>query len=83
MNDLLAAELEGPVHALSMQCKTPEQWAKSGGAINPSPKCLGGMAREAKEKEQQGAAADSEDEDDDSKLRRAEFTLLGLQDVDE
>ena len=55
VNDLLAAELEGPVHALSMQCKTPEQWAKSGGAVNPSPKCLGGMAREAKEKEQQGA----------------------------
>ena len=42
VNGVLAEELEGPVHALSIQAKTPEQWAKSGGVVPASPACLGG-----------------------------------------
>ena len=44
VNSALADELAGPVHALSIVAKTPEQWAKSGGAqrVQPSPPCMGG-----------------------------------------
>ena len=42
MNALLAAELAGPVHALSMQTMTPQEWTARGGQVMQSPECLGG-----------------------------------------
>jgi BolA protein len=44
VNDALAAELAGPVHALSIVAKTPEQWAKRP-SVPDSPACLGGANR--------------------------------------
>nr|XP_056708882.1 bolA-like protein 1 [Euleptes europaea] len=41
VNDILQEELAGPVHALSIQAKTPQQWEKNPAAGQP-PKCLGG-----------------------------------------
>jgi len=46
INKLLAAELEGPVHALSLHTHTTEEWAKRGGQVPDSPPCRGGMARD-------------------------------------
>ena len=45
VNDVLAEELANGVHALSIIAKTPEQWAKAGGVVAPSPPCLGGSGR--------------------------------------
>mmetsp|Transcript_67683 Transcript_67683/g.151075 ORF Transcript_67683/g.151075 Transcript_67683/m.151075 type:complete len:131 (-) Transcript_67683:391-783(-) len=46
VNEALVTELAGPVHALSIVAKTPEQWAKAGGApLSASPPCLGGGRR--------------------------------------
>ena len=42
VNNILADELAGEVHALSIQALTPEEWHKKGGKVMPSPKCLGG-----------------------------------------
>jgi len=42
MNSLLADELAGPVHALSMQTHTPPEWEARGGRIIDSPACHGG-----------------------------------------
>ena len=39
VNDVLAAELSGPVHALSISAKTPQQWETSQVVAN-SPPCL-------------------------------------------
>ena len=44
VNAALAEQLAGPVHALSIVAKTPEQWAKSSG-VTPSPPCLAGSKR--------------------------------------
>ncbi len=41
VNRILAAELEGPVHALSVVALTPQEWAARGGAVGESPPCLG------------------------------------------
>ncbi|XP_032089791.1 bolA-like protein 1 [Thamnophis elegans] len=41
VNDLLQEELAGPVHSLSIQAKTPQQWEK-GAKASQSPQCLGG-----------------------------------------
>jgi stress-induced morphogen len=41
VNGILAAELEGPVHALSIVAKSPSQWEASS-SIPPSPSCKGG-----------------------------------------
>ncbi|XP_048362967.1 bolA-like protein 1 [Sphaerodactylus townsendi] len=41
VNDILQEELAGPVHALSIQAKTPQQWEKHP-AVGRSPPCLGG-----------------------------------------
>lgn len=41
VNELLQEELAGPVHSLSIQAKTPQQWEKSSKA-SQSPPCLGG-----------------------------------------
>lgn len=42
VNQLLASELEGPVHALALETLTPEEWQARGGAGQDSPPCLGG-----------------------------------------
>eukprot|EP00079_Xenopus_tropicalis_P029574 XP_012825074.1 PREDICTED: bolA-like protein 1 [Xenopus tropicalis] len=41
VNELLKDELAGPVHALSIQAKTPQQWEENP-AISNSPACMGG-----------------------------------------
>ena len=42
VNGILAAELDGGVHALSMQTLTRDEWAARGGEVTDSPQCLGG-----------------------------------------
>jgi BolA protein len=42
INGILADELKGPVHALTMQTLTPSEWQDRGGAVPDSPDCLGG-----------------------------------------
>lgn len=44
VNSTLVEELKGPVHALSIQAKTPEQWERSGKKVANTPPCLGGSA---------------------------------------
>ena len=46
INKILADELAGGVHALSIQAMTKEEWDKKGGQIMPSPNCLGGSKRD-------------------------------------
>ncbi|KAG8560066.1 hypothetical protein GDO81_014765 [Engystomops pustulosus] len=41
VNDLLKEELAGPVHALSIQAKTPQQWDENP-SVSKSPGCMGG-----------------------------------------
>ena len=45
VNQALAEELTGGVHALSIHAYTPAQWADRGGEIPPSPPCRGGSKR--------------------------------------
>ena len=42
INEVLSEEIEGPVHALSIRAKTPEQWENAVGLIQPTPQCGGG-----------------------------------------
>lgn len=42
VNDVLAAELIGPVHALAMHTYTPSEWEKREENSPLSPKCKGG-----------------------------------------
>ena len=42
VNELLAEEIQGPVHALSIHAMTPEEWFESGAKSPESPECLGG-----------------------------------------
>ena len=42
INGVLAQELKGTIHALSMQTLTTKEWAKRNGAIIASPACMGG-----------------------------------------
>jgi stress-induced morphogen len=42
VNQVLAEQLRGGVHALSIQALTPEQWSERGGVVPASPPCLGG-----------------------------------------
>lgn len=42
INALLAEELAGPVHALSIHAYTPTEWRRRFGAAPLSPPCLGG-----------------------------------------
>ena len=44
INATLAAELAGPIHALSIVAKTPKQWERSA-AVPESPLCMGGSKR--------------------------------------
>jgi len=39
VNQALAEELDGPVHALSLRVFTPAQWQESGRDVAPSPPC--------------------------------------------
>uniref|UniRef100_A0A8C8RKU7 BolA-like protein 1 n=1 Tax=Pelusios castaneus TaxID=367368 RepID=A0A8C8RKU7_9SAUR len=41
VNEILQAELAGPVHAISIQAKTPQQWEENPN-VSRSPACLGG-----------------------------------------
>jgi BolA family transcriptional regulator, general stress-responsive regulator len=45
LNETLAAELAGPVHALSLHTLTPAEWQAKGGQVPRSPPCLGGSKR--------------------------------------
>ncbi len=42
LNQLLKAELDGPVHALSLNTLTPAEWLEKNGEVRKSPPCLGG-----------------------------------------
>lgn len=42
VNALLAEELAGPVHALSMETLTAGEWTQRGGKTMQTPDCLGG-----------------------------------------
>lgn len=42
LNQLLKEELDGPVHALSLNTLTPEEWQEKNGEVRKSPPCLGG-----------------------------------------
>ncbi|MEQ9464724.1 MAG: BolA/IbaG family iron-sulfur metabolism protein [Haliea sp.] len=44
---LLAAQLEGPVHALALHTYSPVEWQARAGAAPASPDCLGGSAADA------------------------------------
>lgn len=46
LNEILTEELQGPVHALSLQALTPDEWFDRGGRVPESPPCLGGSAAE-------------------------------------
>jgi len=46
INQLLAEELAGGVHALSMHTYTPEEWSDKNEQTRQSPPCLGGAKRE-------------------------------------
>lgn len=41
INGILAEEIAGPVHALSIQAHTDEEWQKRAGAVLDSPDCMG------------------------------------------
>ncbi len=47
VNRLLADELNGSVHALSMATHTAPEWEQSGGRILASPSCHGGEKKPA------------------------------------
>lgn len=47
VNRLLAAQLDGPVHALGLHTHTPAEWAARGESVPPSPPCRGGSKRES------------------------------------
>lgn len=47
VNEILAEELAGGVHALSMQTLTAEEWERRGGKTLASPACLGGSKADA------------------------------------
>ncbi len=42
INGLLAQELQGGVHALSMQTLTSDEWSQKNGTVMASPACMGG-----------------------------------------
>ena len=42
VNRVLAEDLAGPLHALSIQAKTPAQWERSGHHVRNTPDCMGG-----------------------------------------
>lgn len=44
VNAILAAELQGTVHAVALHTLTPEEWARQNGNVHQSPPCHGGGA---------------------------------------
>ncbi|MDE0308461.1 MAG: BolA/IbaG family iron-sulfur metabolism protein [Acidiferrobacterales bacterium] len=42
INDLLADEIAGPIHALSLHAMTPDEWKSQGNSVADSPLCRGG-----------------------------------------
>lgn len=42
INKLLAEQLAGPIHALSLHTHTESEWLDRGGAVPESPPCRGG-----------------------------------------
>lgn len=42
INKLLAEQLAGPIHALSLHTHTETEWLGRGGVVPDSPPCLGG-----------------------------------------
>lgn len=44
INTLLAAELAGGIHALSLRTLTPAEWTDKGAKVDDTPPCLGGSA---------------------------------------
>jgi BolA protein len=42
VNQVLADELKGGIHALALHTMTPEEWFNRGGTSPASPECLGG-----------------------------------------
>jgi len=47
VNQLLADELAGTVHALALHTKTPDEWFEQGGQTMDSPLCKGGSAQQS------------------------------------
>ena len=47
VNQVLAAELAGPVHALAIHAITPDEWFLTAGASPESPLCHGGSKADA------------------------------------
>lgn len=45
INQALADELAGPVHALSLHTMTPEEWFIKAGKTPQSPPCMGGSGK--------------------------------------
>ena len=46
INELLAEQLAGPIHALSIHALTPEEWEAKGRTVSESPLCLGGSKKD-------------------------------------
>jgi len=46
VNALLADEINGPVHALTLHTMTPDEWFDKGGLVEDSPPCLGGSKQD-------------------------------------
>ena len=46
INEILAQELRGTIHALALHTLTPEEWFETGGKAPDSPQCLGGSTAE-------------------------------------
>lgn len=44
INEVLADEIRGPVHALAIHAVTPDEWFDQAGASPDSPLCRGGSA---------------------------------------
>lgn len=44
LNKLLAEQLAGPIHALSLHTHTTSEWLEKGETVTDSPPCLGGGA---------------------------------------
>ncbi|MDH3688476.1 MAG: BolA family transcriptional regulator [Gammaproteobacteria bacterium] len=42
VNRILADQLAGPIHALTLNTLTPNQWVERAGEVTDSPPCLGG-----------------------------------------
>jgi BolA protein len=47
VNQALAGQIAAGLHALSIEARTPEEWADIAGRTTPSPKCLGGSKADA------------------------------------